>query len=191
MISAAPERMTESLPPSAQPASVKPTDVHGETTAAREATELFDRAQEAVSALRGRGRRPDGKFGAGNTLNLRHGLRSEQLIKQPDVSVWHREQVSVIVADLGGETALSALELATVREAARLEVILGALGTDLLERGPLTGKGKSRAATTTYLRVLDRFVRIAGTLGLERRARQTNALDIVHDGDKVIDVEEP
>ena len=142
--------------------------------------ELFERAREAVSALRGRGRQSNGRAAKGNTLALRTGLRSQQLIEHPDIAEWHREQVEAISADLGGDAELSALARASVREAARLEVIVAALGDELLEHGVLTGKGKSRAATNVYLHVLDRFVRLTSTLGLERRQRHVNPLDAVH-----------
>ena len=138
--------------------------------------ELFERARAAVAALRGRGRQENGQAGEGNTLNLRHGLRSSQLLEQPDMATWHAEQVAAITMDLGGDSELTALGRASVREAARLEVILGALGDELLTGGVLTGKGHMRAATTVYLQVLDRFVRLSAALGLERRARKVPSL---------------
>jgi hypothetical protein len=140
-------------------------------------SELFDRARAAMAALRGRGRQPNGQAGPGNTLNLRHGLRSARLIDQPDIAAWHREQVQIITADLGGEAELAALKRAAVREAARLEVICAGLGDDLLYRGALTGKGKARAATLLYLQVVDRFVRLATTLGFQRQARPMSLAD--------------
>lgn len=129
--------------------------------------ELFDRARYAVSALKRRGRVGQ----PGNTLQLKTGLRSRQLLDAPDVVAWHAEQVSVIEADMGGTAELSALARASVREAARLEVIVAVLGDELLARGTLTGKGKCRAATMVYLQTLDRFTRLASTLGLSRRAK--------------------
>jgi hypothetical protein len=137
---------------------------------------LFERARDAVSALRGRGRRQNGQAGAGNTLALRTGLRSMQLLNAPDVAAWHAEQVSAIMADLGGEAELSSLARASVREVARLEVILAALGEDLLRTGVLTGKGKSRSATTVYLHVLDRFTRLSQALGLARTPKSLGTL---------------
>src|SRR5688500_1832368 len=71
--------------------------------------ELFERAREAVSAIRGRGRRANGQAGDGNTLALKTGLRSLQLVEHPDIAAWHQEQVAAISADLGGEAELSAL----------------------------------------------------------------------------------
>lgn len=138
--------------------------------------ELFARAREAVKALRGRGRQANGQAGHRNTLNLRHGLRSKQLLELPDVAAWHREQVNAISTDLGGTSELSALQQASVREVARLEVILAALGDALLAGGVLTGKGKCRSATTVYLQVLDRFVKVAATVGLQRQARKIPSL---------------
>ena len=134
--------------------------------------ELFERAREAVSAIRGRGRLDNGQAGPGNTLNLRHGLHSAQLTDQPAIAAWHQEETEAIESDLGGEAELSVLQRASVREVARLEVIAAALGNELLEHGVLTGKGQCRSATNTYLQVLDRFVRLAGTLGLARRQRR-------------------
>ena len=126
------------------PISDNPTSPSGERPATT--SEAFDRAREAVAALRGRGRQADGTAGSGNTLNLRHGLRSNQLREQPDVATWHRAQVDAISADLGGAAELSALQHASVREVARLEVIVAALGDQLLDGGVLTGKGRIRSA---------------------------------------------
>lgn len=60
----------------------------------------------------------------GSPFNLRHGLRSTQLLEQPAVAEWHGEQVAAITNDLGGAEELTVLARTSVREAARLEVIL-------------------------------------------------------------------
>ena len=117
------------------------------------------------------------------TLNLRTGLRSALLQEQRDITLWHCEQVEAISADLGVASELSALQRASVREVARLEVILAALGNELLDGGVLTGKGAMCAATTAYLQVLDRFVRVAGSVGLERKARKIPSLEDVMGAD--------
>lgn len=137
---------------------------------------LFERAREAVQALRGQGRQSNGQAAPSNTLAMRTGLRSMQLLKQPDVLEWHREQVAAIEMDLGGSDEMSTLARATAREAGRLEVILAALGEELLEHGVLTGKGKTRSATTIYLKTFDRFLKAATTLGLSRRPRRVPTL---------------
>jgi hypothetical protein len=133
---------------------------------------LFEQAKAALSAIRGRGRRPNGQAGPGNTLNLRSGLRSRQLLDVPDVRAWHCSEVAAIEADLGGPESLSALQKAAVHEVARVRLILASLGENLFEHGVLTTKGKTRAATATYLQVFDRFVRGVTLLGLERQARR-------------------
>jgi hypothetical protein len=140
---------------------------------------LFERAREAVSAIRGHGRRQNGQAAAGNTIALKTGLRSAQLLNAPDIAAWHTEQVNAITADLGGDAELSSLARGAVREAARLEVILAALGSELLAHGVLTGKGKTRAATSTYLHVLDRYVKLTGTLGLERRTKPVQSASAI------------
>lgn len=133
---------------------------------------LFEQAKSAVRALRTAGRAPSGRFGPGNGGNLKHGLRSTRLLTLPDVQVWHAETVAAISHDLGGDAHLSTLQRACVREAGRLEVLAAALGDDLLERGCLSAKGKTRAALTTYLSLIDRFQRMATTLGLARRPKR-------------------
>ncbi len=138
--------------------------------------ELFERAREAVAALRGHGRQSDGRAGPGNAMAVKTGLRSSLLLEQRDVAEWHREQVEAIHADLGGASELSSLQRASVREVARLEIILAALGDELIEGGVLTGKGAMRAATTTYLMVLDRFIKIAGVVGLQRQTKRVPSL---------------
>lgn len=134
--------------------------------------ELFEQARAAVQAIRGRGRRADGTFGEGNTAAMKHGLTSLQLLDHPDIRAWHQARVEAIVADLGGEAELSALQQGLVREVARLEVVVAALGDDLLEHGAITGKGATRAATNVWLAGLDRYARLAGQLGLSRRTKQ-------------------
>lgn len=129
-----------------------------------------------LSLLRGRGRRADGTAGPGNTLALRHGLRSERLFENPDMVLAHREMVDAIAVDLGGADALSAIEARLVREFARASIIAESLGINVLEHGTLSGKGKTRAAVKTYLQVLDRLVRLGPTLGLKRRIRRASSL---------------
>jgi len=135
--------------------------------------ELFERAKAAVAAIRGNARRQArGRVGLGNTLAMGPGLRSQQLMEQPDIRAWHLEETESITNDLGGPLELGALKRRATREAARVGLILDALGDGLLEDGPLTGKGKCRSATMVYLQVLDRYLKLATMLGLERKQRQ-------------------
>jgi hypothetical protein len=135
--------------------------------------ELFEQAKAAVQALRGsRGQRVGGRFTVGNFDAGKTGMHSRQLQDLPDVAAWHRERVAAITGDLGGADELSALQQGLVREVARLEVVVAALGEDVLAHGTLTGKGRTRGATNVWLSVLDRYSRLAQQLGLQRRQRQ-------------------
>ena len=57
--------------------------------------------------------------------------------------------------------------------------ILRHLGENLMAEGALTAKGRRRAATSAYLAVLDRFLRLAQVVGLERRQKRVPSLSEV------------
>lgn len=137
-------------------------------------SELFDKARAAVAAVRGRGRRGDGTAGEGNTIAMKHGLHSKQLLSLPDVRAWLDDRVAAITADMGGERELSALQHAAIREAAVVTLILAALSDELLRGGVLTPKGRKRAAASLYLETVDRFIRLSKTVGLERRSKRVD-----------------
>ena len=95
------------------------------------------------SACAGRGRLGNGQAGVGNSMALKHGLRSRRPLETyPDIREWHTAQCDAITADLGGPGELTALAVATVRETARLVIVCDWLGDTLLASGPLTGKGR-------------------------------------------------
>src|SRR5687768_913042 len=98
---------------------------------------------------------------------LKHGRYSERL--QDNSAPWRAEQIAAIRADLGDD--ISTLKAHTVEQLGNVLVILRFLGGNLMAAGPLTGKGRQRAATTAYLQTLDRFMRLSQTLGLERHAK--------------------
>lgn len=122
--------------------------------------------QNPLDALRNvRGEK--GRFVAGMPgPRLAHGLRSVTLTDVPELAASHREKVAAIEADLGRD--LSTLKGAAVTEAARLMLIVDSLGDDLLARGVMTGKGRTRAALAAYGMALDRLHRLMTMLGVER-----------------------
>ena len=123
------------------------------------------------STLRDGGRdSATGRFLPGNLAALTHGQRSRQLLDVPALAEAHRARVEAIETDLGGAAQLSAVQLPLVSELARLQLITDSLGADVLGKGVLTGKGRTRAAVTVYLAVLDRQQRLAQLVGL-RTAR--------------------
>ena len=66
--------------------------------------------------------------------------------------------VRPIEADLGAD--MSTLKAAAVREAARLALVVGSLGTDLKVNGVLSVKGRNRAALSADVMTLDRLQRL-------------------------------
>jgi hypothetical protein len=93
------------------------------------------------------------------------------LLDVPALAEAHVEKARAIKKDLDGAAQLSAVQLPLVSELARLQLITDSLGADVLARGVLTGKGRTRGAVTVYLALLDRQQRLAQLLGMDRRTR--------------------
>lgn len=88
----------------------------------------------------------------------------------------------------GDEQVLAATRQALREELGEVGIIKGSLADAFIElgavrdylggrlgaEGPLTAKGRTRALLTAYLGVVDRQVRVAQLLGLERRARNVS-----------------
>lgn len=115
---------------------------------------------------------------------LRHGGRSAivaglELPEQAEAREALAARVSEIVADLGGPASMSTLAAGMVERHARLEMVADYLFDNLQRLGPLTAKGRTRAALTAWLTVVDRLQRSATTLGLDRRSKHANPLDAV------------
>jgi hypothetical protein len=133
------------------------------------------------------GRRANGTFAPGNATALRHGLYSRQmrealLPEQAEARAAIAEQRRAIEDDLGGNEALSALTRDLIGRYVELRLVADFLGHQLATVGPLTGKGRQRAALTAYLAVIDRLNRLALSLGLERKAKRVDTIaDIVRE----------
>ena len=122
------------------------------------------------------GRNPDGTFTRSNTAALKHGgrstqVRAAQLPEQAGRRPVLAKKREAIVSDLGGESALSQLQLDLVERYLELDTVASWLGGNLMADGPLTAKGRSRAALSAYLTVVDRLHRVSAALGLTRRKR--------------------
>lgn len=112
---------------------------------------------------------------------LRHGGRSQLvaaglLPEQADARAALAEREAAIMNDLGGAAELSTLAAGMVERHARLEMVESYLFTTLQQLGPLTAKGRTRAALTAWLSVVDRLQKSALALGLARRTRQVTDL---------------
>lgn len=124
------------------------------------------------------GRGPDGRFvaGPGNRGNWRHGGRSKYVAagetpEQVEMLTAIAERRAQIETDLGGRENLSQLAADSVADYLRLRMVGEYLAENLMKQGPLTSKGRQRAALSAYLSVVDRTQRIATSLGLTRREK--------------------
>lgn len=125
------------------------------------------------------GRDVRGRFTLGNTAALVHGGRSQRvaaglLPEQAEARALMREREQAIVRDLGGD--LSQVKADMVTRYLETALIADFLADNIARHGALTGKGRTRAAVTAYLQVLDRQHRLALLLGLERRQKRAVSL---------------
>lgn len=124
-----------------------------------------------------------GQFLPGHTYSLKHGRKSERHIERlkAEAAETLAEQRAEIVADLGGEEALSRIQRDTLDRYLTATCLLAWMETELVAKGPLTAKGTRRALHTAYATQLDKVVKLAGMLGLQRRAKPVDPLVAVRD----------
>lgn len=127
------------------------------------------------------GRHADGTFARRNRVALTHGGRSRQVREaqlpgQVEVRVQRADKRAAILADLGGESQVSQLQQDLIDRYVELDTVAAWLGGHLVAHGPLTAKGRHRAALSAYVSVVDRVHRLATALGLARRPRPVRDL---------------
>jgi hypothetical protein len=130
------------------------------------------------------GRDGRGRFATGNLAALKHGGRSQQVQRgllpdQAEALAALAEARSEIEGDLGGVDVLSRLTRDTVARYLELSLVAGYLADRLVTEGPLTGKGRQRAALTAYLGVVDRLSRLAQQLGFEKQVKKVGLDDVL------------
>jgi len=129
-----------------------------------------DTAQRAAC-----GRFEQGKPGPALKTGARSALvKAGALPEQAEAVAAMQERRAIFVADLGGD--LSQLQADTLERYQQACLVADYLFDNIARLGALTGKGRTRAAVSAYLRVLDRQVRLAQLLGIERRARKVGDL---------------
>jgi hypothetical protein len=132
-------------------------------------------SDERPESGRNRGRFVKGEPGPA----LTHGGRSVQvrlaLIDARRAEL--EDHRAAIFADLGGRENVGRLKADLVERYLETSLIGEWLGGNLLAGGVLTAKGKTRAAATLYLQVLDRLYRLTTALGLERKPKDAMTLD--------------
>lgn len=127
-----------------------------------------------LDAVKAAGRDARGRFQRGHLVNATSLDRVS--VDHPALAREHAERVAALVADLGGMSQLSAMQMPLVQETARLQIIADTLGHDLMTRGVLTARGKQRAALAAYALAVDRLDKLTMRLGLERKAKPVDDL---------------
>jgi hypothetical protein len=114
----------------------------------------------------------------GNQLHRTHGAYSfrdhGEASLPPDMRMTVAEFKAQVVSDRGGE--LTAIEAARIGHLAEVETTLRLLAHDLATRGLMTAKGRVRSTFSKWLEALDRWERLAGHIGDDRRARTVPSL---------------
>jgi hypothetical protein len=111
----------------------------------------------------------------GNTLALKDGTTSRRVLDalEPARAALERQ----ILADRGvNDHDATALEREAARSVSRLAVIEEGLWQHVRRLGLTSTKGRITAATTKLLAVVDRKLKAASTLGLERKPRAVASL---------------
>ena len=126
----------------------------------------------------------DGRFRPANSAALKHGTRSglvaaARLPEQAGVRSALAEKHAAILADLGGEAQCSQLQLDLLDRYLELDTVASWLGGHLVADGPLTAKGRARAALSAYISVVDRVQRVATALGLDRQQKRVSLAEYI------------
>lgn len=166
------------LPGADEPSPAPPLRVESETPGldGRDARGRFVAGGRAAAEA-GRATR----FRAKNTASVVHGGRSERLrhrlLDEPQGVARLEGKRSAILADLGGESEISTVKRDLLDRYLQTDALAGHLGGHLIAEGVLTAKGRSRAALSAFLQVLDRQHRLAVAIGLERRQKALPSLE--------------
>ena len=120
-----------------------------------------------------------GRFLKGNVAAFQHGGFSRQVLdgltqgdEASEALAQHRQEIE---ADAGANASRIKHDL--IARYVEIVALGNFLAHDLVARGALTARGRSRAALSAYLTVLDRQHRLAVSIGLERRERPVSLLD--------------
>lgn len=127
------------------------------------------------------GRNGDGTFAPRNLAALKHGAYSRQvqagaLGEQAEARAVLAGREAAILTDLGGAEQVSVLATDAVARYVALQMVEDWLLANITSHGPLTPKGRQRAALSALLQVGDRLTKLAAMLGLERRPKPAQSL---------------
>jgi hypothetical protein len=118
------------------------------------------------------------RFLPGNTAALTHGGRRS--LDRPEALAAIAGKRDELVKHLGGDPSMIQADLVT--DYARVDVLIESVAANIEVGGIFTPKGSARAAVSLLLSLLDRRLRLATTLGIERKAKPVVSLAEVMDG---------
>jgi hypothetical protein len=152
-----------------RPDSASDTDVLDTPTVAADRETRCSRC--GAEQPRGNRCRGCGSFLPANEAALKHGLRRYQTTGRlpEDLRISAEDFRAGIISDQGGLDELSTVQAGLVRLLFNCEVGTRILLNEVLKRGIDTAPG--RAAYDRLLSTMDRWNRIAGTLGIERKQK--------------------
>jgi hypothetical protein len=110
---------------------------------------------------------------------LKSGAFSQQVSRGlgPDAKADLDTRRAQILADKGGRESLSQLTVDGIEKAVTVHALLNHVGNKLVADGLFGERGRPRPALAAYCQLLDRWVRLATLLGLERRPKDAQTLD--------------
>jgi hypothetical protein len=111
-----------------------------------------------------------GHFKPGNTASLKHGGRRS--LDRPEALIAIAGKREALVAHLNDA---SVIQQDLVTDYARTDVLIESVAANIEVGGIFTAKGRTRAAVKLLLLLMDRRLRLATTLGLERRAKRVES----------------
>lgn len=118
------------------------------------------------------------RFLPGNVAALTHGGRRS--LDRPEALAAIAGKREELIGHLGGEPSMIQADLVT--DYARVDVLIESVAANIEVGGIFTPKGSARAAVSLLLSLLDRRLRLATTLGIERKAKPVVSLAEVMDG---------
>jgi hypothetical protein len=115
-----------------------------------------------------------GRFQAGNVAALKHGGRRS--LDRPEALIAIAGKREELTAHLGDA---SVIQQDLVTDYARTDVLIESVAANIEVGGIFTTKGKTRAAVSLLLSLMDRRLRLATTLGIERKPRRVETIETI------------
>jgi hypothetical protein len=118
------------------------------------------------------------RFLSFNTYALRHGGR-RSLHRPEALAAMNQERDQLLQFHFNGDYSVIEADLAS--DYGNISVLIDSVVENLKVAGIFTNGGRTRAATNLLMALMDRRLRLAQTLGIERKVKQIDPLDVVRD----------